>query len=373
MSGRRSTSVPKYRKHKQSGQAIVALVDAVSGRRRDVLLGKFGTAASRREYGRAISEWEAAGRRIIETAAPSDISINEMLLRFLDHAEQHYRNAAGEPTGEVENYKDAMRPLKALYGETLASEFGPLKLKALQRHMVQAGLSRPTINYRIGKVRRIFRWASSEELVPVAVHQALATVSGLQRGRTAAKEPEPVRPVAQAHVEKTLPHLPPAVAAIVRLQLLTGARSGELVIMRTCDLDTAGRIWIYRPGQHKTLHYDRAREVYLGPKAQQMVKPWLRTNLSEFIFSPADAEAARHAERRKTRKTPLWPSHLTRLARKRRARRARLPIATPQAAMPALSSALASWHSPHPVTSPRTTTRQNASGSRGSHGSSKRT
>jgi hypothetical protein len=60
--------IPKYRCHKQSGQAIVTLTDGL-GNRRDVLLGKYGTAASRSEYLRVITEWEASGRRLL---APAD-------------------------------------------------------------------------------------------------------------------------------------------------------------------------------------------------------------------------------------------------------------------------------------------------------------
>jgi hypothetical protein len=45
--------VPSYRRHKQSGQAIVTLTDD-AGRRKDVLLGKHGTAASRHAYARVI-------------------------------------------------------------------------------------------------------------------------------------------------------------------------------------------------------------------------------------------------------------------------------------------------------------------------------
>src|SRR5262245_55251992 len=59
-SGRMSV-VPAYRKHKQSGQGIVTLRDALGGRR-DVLLGAFGTTASKKEYARIITEWEARGR-----------------------------------------------------------------------------------------------------------------------------------------------------------------------------------------------------------------------------------------------------------------------------------------------------------------------
>jgi hypothetical protein len=49
-------SVPKYRKHKQSGQAIVT----INGR--DYLLVPHGTKASRLEYDRLITEWLSSGR-----------------------------------------------------------------------------------------------------------------------------------------------------------------------------------------------------------------------------------------------------------------------------------------------------------------------
>jgi hypothetical protein len=59
----RPRGIPTYRRHRQSGQAVVTLSDP-SGRRRDVLLGKFGTTASRQEYARVLAEWEAAGQRL---------------------------------------------------------------------------------------------------------------------------------------------------------------------------------------------------------------------------------------------------------------------------------------------------------------------
>jgi len=47
--------VPKYRRHKPSGQAVVTL----SGR--DFYLGKWGTKTSRAEYQRLVGEWLAGG------------------------------------------------------------------------------------------------------------------------------------------------------------------------------------------------------------------------------------------------------------------------------------------------------------------------
>src|SRR5262245_57563399 len=87
----RPSSVPSYRQHKQSGQAIITLPDGV-GNRRDVLLGKFGSPQSRAEYARVIAEWEANSRRLpARQSGTPDISVNELALAFWKFAESYYR------------------------------------------------------------------------------------------------------------------------------------------------------------------------------------------------------------------------------------------------------------------------------------------
>jgi hypothetical protein len=77
----RPRSVPSYRKHRQSGQALVTLTDGLGGRK-DILLGKHGTKESRVEYARVIAEWEAAGRTVPrESAAGFDLTIHELRRR----------------------------------------------------------------------------------------------------------------------------------------------------------------------------------------------------------------------------------------------------------------------------------------------------
>src|SRR5262249_49181849 len=153
--------------------------------------------------------------------------------------------------------------------------------------------------------KRLFRWAAAKRLVPVAVCQLLDTVGGLRQGRSEARETLPVKPVPEAFVEATLPHLRPQTAAMVRLQLLTGMRPGEVVLMRGIDLDTSGKVWFYRPGsdqgphgRHKNAYRGQQRVVPIGPRAQEVLRPWLRLNLHEYLFSPAEAEAQRDGERR---------------------------------------------------------------------------
>src|SRR5688500_13320134 len=99
---RRAKSVPSYRLHKQSGQAVVTLPDGL-GNRRDVLLGPHGSPGSHAEYARAVAEWQANGNR--PPATPDrrrDLTVNELVVHFLDHAEQHYRHPDGQPTGEAD-------------------------------------------------------------------------------------------------------------------------------------------------------------------------------------------------------------------------------------------------------------------------------
>src|SRR5690349_15175286 len=106
----RPRGIPSYRRHNQSGQAVVTLTD-LSGRRRDVYLGDYGTAASRQEYARVIAEWEAAGRRLpAPNAQAPDLSVNELALAFMRHAEQHYRRPDGTHTSEVAEYRLTLRP-----------------------------------------------------------------------------------------------------------------------------------------------------------------------------------------------------------------------------------------------------------------------
>src|SRR5262249_24087511 len=151
-------------------------------------------------------------------------------------------------TNQVRIIRLSLKVLRRLYGTTLAKDFGPLAMRTCQAEFIRDGLSRPEVNRRISLIKVMFKWAVSQELVPAAVWQSLLSVGGLRKGRTQAREPVPVGPVPEAIVERTLEHLCPTVAAMVRLQLATAMRPGELVIMKARDLDMSGPVWEYRPG-----------------------------------------------------------------------------------------------------------------------------
>ncbi len=248
------------------------------------------------------------------------MTVAEVIAAYWKHADVYYRKN-GEPTSEVGSIREAMRPLRRLYGDTLAIDFGPAALEACQQSMIEAKLSRGVINARVARIKRCFKWATSKELVPPHVFQAIQTVANLKRGRSEARETKPVRPVPEAHIDATLPYLLPPVHAIVELQLLTGARPGEIRTMRGCNLDMAGKLWTYRPDSHKSEHTGRERVIYLGPRAQSVIEPFLATNLNAYLFSPARALAEHNADRRSRRRTPMTPSQ----ARRQRKQRPKRP------------------------------------------------
>jgi len=108
-------------------------------------------------------------------------------------------------------------------------------------------LSRGVINNRVNRMKRIFRWAVSEELIPTKVYEGLRTVPGLRRGRTKARETDPVKPVCDEHVQAVLPFVSAQIATMIQLQRQTGMRPCEVVLFRIYDIDMSQEIWIYPP------------------------------------------------------------------------------------------------------------------------------
>lgn len=310
----RQTRVPSYRRHKPSGQAVVTL----NGR--DCYLGPFGTDASKQEYDRIVGEWQANGRTLPhDVRGPSGLLINELILAYWEFAETYYRKN-GEPTTELGSIREALRPLKRLYGSTAASDFGPRSLKACREAMISTKLARSVINNRVSRIKRMYKWATENELVPPSAYHGLQAVASLKKDRSAARETLPVGPAPEEHIAAVLPLLPRQLQAMVNLQLLTGMRPGEVRLMRACDLDTRDKVWTYTPVSHKTEHFGRSRVVVLGPRAQAIIQPFFKADVSAYLFSPKDAEADRSKERRRKRHTPMTPSQAARKPKRNRRR-----------------------------------------------------
>lgn len=279
--------LPSYRLHKATGYAVVTLGG------HDYYLGEHGSPESLDAYKRLISEWTASGPSVSAastgaTAPTGDLRICELLAAFYEHANTYYLKD-GKPTGETANVKHATRPLQQLYGMLPVAEFGPAALKAVRQTMIEARLSRRVVNGRINRIRRVFKWGVENELVPATILHALQAVSALRAGRSEARETGPVRPVPETSVSAILQLVTPQVRAMIELQQLTGMRPNEVTVMRPIDIDRTQRTWTYCPARHKTQHHGIERAIHLGPKAQAILKPYLKRPAHAYLFSPKDA------------------------------------------------------------------------------------
>ncbi len=291
----RKNQVPGYLHHKPTGQAYVCLNGQFH------YLGRWGTPESRTRYDQLLSMWLANGKRLPD----DELTIGELILGYNDFAKEYYRKD-GKPTKEARSVREAMRPLRELFTATEAREFGPMRLKAVREKMVENGLARTTINNQVGRIKRMFKWATENEMVPSIVFEGLRAVPGLRRGRTPAPEPEPVEPVPEHLVRAVLPKLAPQVVAMIWVQWWTGMRPGEVVLIRACDLDMSGKVWIYRPQRHKTEHHGIERAIAIGPNAQEVIRPWLKLDAQAYLFSPQEA-AVEMLRRRRKRERPGKP------------------------------------------------------------------
>jgi integrase len=319
--------------HRGSGQAVVHVNS------RDVYLGVHGTPESKAKY-QDIVRRHMADRAKVEmeqsTNWHTDITLAELAANYLQHVRAYYVKD-GKPTSQQAGIKAVIDIALEKYAYLEAVKFGPLALRECRDEFVRRGFVRTEINRRIQLIRRLFKWAVAHELIPAEVLVGLQAVSGLRRGRTSAPERRRIKPVPKAFLDAVVLHVSPQIATMCRLQLLTGMRPGEVVVMRTIDINTSGDIWEYHPEHHTLEHRDIERIIMIGPKAQEVLKPWLKAEVQAYLFAPKEAVEATWAahsecweERRKTSpdaksKTEtaksIWRAAGTALARRRKSRR----------------------------------------------------
>jgi integrase len=305
--------IPAYRQRKGYDQAIVTLRDAVTKRARDYWLGPYNTPQSRERYHRLIAEWEANQRMLPARAHESEDvtsgpTIVEVIAAYWQHAIVYYR------TSECGVIKTALRILRQHYGTKCAGKFGPKCLRLVRGVMVAGNpdanpprkpWSRKSVNKQIQRIISMFKWAAGQELLPSSVYEQLKTIEPLKYGHTAAPESQPVRPITLEQIESVRPLLSRQLQALIDLQLLTGARGGELFSLRGRDLDRGGSIWTYTLHEHKTAHRGKTRTIYFGPKAQDVLRPFLLRPDDICLFSPVEAVKERRQVRHAKRKVPM--------------------------------------------------------------------
>jgi integrase len=284
--------IPKYRRRAGRDVAFVEF-----GGKRHALPGRYGSAESREAYANVIRELARAAPVVLPIA--TGLAVDELVAAYLDHANVYYDSK------EYQAFVSVSAPLLNAAADLPVAKFGALSLEKARAAMIALGWSRQYCNKQTNRVRRIFRWGVSKELVPPMVLESLRSLDPLREGRCNAPETPPVTPVDAADVEATVVYCPPVLAAMIRLQRLTGMRSQNLCAIRPMDIDRSLPVWIYRPPRHKGSWRGTELSVFIGPKSQKILKPYLKRPADKPCFSPRESEAKRNEGRRAAGKAPI--------------------------------------------------------------------
>lgn len=299
---------PSYRLHKPTGQAVVTLADPDTGARRDHYLGKHGTPESHHRYAELLQQYQSDGRvvdakpKIRRPAVASD-TVGGLLLDYWKSEKERFGVKEGQRLkSPLPATQSALRTCRRVCGRLPVAEFSPKHLQAVREAFCERKLKRRTVNTYTRFIIAAFKWGVAEERVNPEVVTSLQCVRPYRHGEKSLGEGRKVKPAPEEMIEAIKPHVSEQVWAIIQLQLLSGARQGELVTLRACEIDRTDKVWRYRPEFHKNTRREREREINFGPRAQAILKPFIDSRPDDaFLFSPKEAEVARRAKQRSRR------------------------------------------------------------------------
>jgi integrase len=269
-------------------------------------LGKFGSDEAKKKYVQLIKEVESDGVTATIKGQPG-LMLIELAGPYFQHQREWLSNR------DFHRHKVAINSVLDLYGETVATEFGPLALSVVRDSMVRHGYCRRLINQMVSIIRQWFRFCVSKELIPTETWLALKALEPLKKNRTIAPDHPKVLPVDSDVVERTIKHLPGMLADMVRLQQYTGMRPGEVCLMHTSDIIKKWRtvdgveVWLYRLERHKTRWRGFRREIPLGPKAQLLLRKYMK--VEGFLFNPRECYRKTHPHLLKNRGSRAMGDH----------------------------------------------------------------
>jgi integrase len=286
--------VPKYCLHKATGQGIAR----INGK--DHYFGPYDDPASKAKYLRLVTEFAESKFSSLFSVDTEEYTMAGLAVAYLNYAKSYYSHGT-----EYVNLQLAMGPINALYADHKASEFGPKQFKASRQWWIDKRVSRQYVNKQAKRLVRAIKWGVSEGIIPASVHHAIKCVDPLKRGRCEAKESPKILPVPTSTVLATLPCLPPVVADMVRFQLLVGCRPGEVCSITPSMVDRSDDVWEINLDKHKTAWRGKSRTIFVGPKAQDVLRPYLLRGADSFCFSPIEATKQRRQARHEARLTAL--------------------------------------------------------------------
>lgn len=174
-------------------------------------------------------------------------------------------------SSRVSQLRPTLRRLVAHFGRVPVNEFRSRKLREFRDLLIDYGLSRTNVNEQVNNIRYVFRWGVTEEYVQPDTMTSLDCLPPLPKG-CEVRESFAKGAVSLELVAQVLPDVPSPVDDMVRVQLSTGMRPGEVCNMEAEQISQdSDSLWIYKPPEHKTKHIGHERLVPIGRRAMAII------------------------------------------------------------------------------------------------------
>lgn len=284
-----SIRLPRIGRH-SSGQARLTIRGKVH------YLGEFGSPEADQRYRDICRRLLAKDPELLFPARTVDqkvLTVKELIddwWRMVESAGLYMKE--GKPTSSRAGIRATLSQFNSFAGD--------LKLTTLRReHLIRwrtlllerRDLTTAGINLKIATVRMVLQYGHDNGHVSDAGMHSLMLVKPLKRSAGGDRDQLTRARRALTHEEITaiLPHVSPAVAGMIRFQLLTGCRPGEACKLRLCDVDRSpdgadAGDWVFNVPFAKTSHLGKSTSYVLNQECQQLILSFAK-GPSNFVFT----------------------------------------------------------------------------------------
>ena len=148
--------IPSLRQH-ATGQAFFT----VSGR--NFYCGPWGHKTSKAKYKRLVAELLTEDCPDNFAIPKNQLTITNLIDSYARYAKKYYGVGA---SSEYLRMKPTLKAIRGLYGDSLATDFGPKAMKTVRGKLATEGTrSRGYINKLTRYIVKLFKYAASEEMV----------------------------------------------------------------------------------------------------------------------------------------------------------------------------------------------------------------
>lgn len=298
--GRKRKDEPSYLCHKATGRGYSRINGKVV-----YWPGKYGANESKAAHRLYCAQLLAHGNDAAKATRPESenehkqVIVATLVKDFLAWADSYYRTPDGTKTTTDARHRQTAQTLLDLFASFPVCQFGPKQVRLFLTTLIEKGLARKTINYRLGALKQMWKWAAYGGIVHTDDYNRIRDFPALRAGRLGLPEPKKITPVSQAVFAATLPFLRPPYNAIASLQRLTGCRPSEILALRPGDIDYNSTPWKWTLEKHKSQWRGKEKVLYFGPQARQILEPLLENVAEhELVFSGHKIRTSRIEERR---------------------------------------------------------------------------